>query len=96
MFESILKRFRELIREQRFVLTVHAVDEMEDDGLTIFDLEQAILTGKIAERQRDEETREWKYVVQGSTLSDDKVGVVVKLSPTGKLVIITVYEESED
>lgn len=95
MFERILKRFRELIEKQRFVVTVHAVDEMEDGGFTVVDIEQAILTGKIAQRQRDEETHEWKYLVEGWTLSEDTVVVVVKLSPTDKLVIITIYEESE-
>jgi hypothetical protein len=33
-------------------MTLHAVEEMEDEGLSIFDVERAILTGKIARRQR--------------------------------------------
>ncbi len=42
-------------------------------------------------RQRDRVTREWKYVVKGTGLDGATVGVVGKLSLTGRLVIITVY-----
>jgi len=34
-------------------MTLHAVEEMEDDRLTVLDVEHAILTGKIVERQPD-------------------------------------------
>lgn len=59
--------------------------------MTIFDVERCILTGKILERQKDKATAEWKYRIQGKSLSDGEVEVIAKLSPTGKLVIITVY-----
>jgi hypothetical protein len=72
-------------------MTLHAEEEMNSDDLTIYDVESAILTGKIVERQRDRETAELKYRINGQTLSDDKVEVITKVSPTGKLVIITVY-----
>lgn len=72
-------------------MTLHAEEEMDDDGLSIFDVEAGILTGEIIERQRDRDTGEWKYIVQGQTHAGDSVAVVVKLSPIGTLVIITVY-----
>ena len=52
---------------------------------------RCILTGKITERQIDAVTKEWKYVIEGQSVSGDKVGTVTKLSLTGKLIIITVY-----
>jgi hypothetical protein len=64
---------------------------MEHDGLTIFDIERAILTGEIVERQEDHEMNEWKYLVEGYTLAASPVTVVTKLSVTGKLVTITVF-----
>jgi len=64
---------------------------MNDDDLTIYDVERGILTGEILERQKDRVTAEWKYRIRGETLESDKIEVIVKLSPTGKLVIITVY-----
>lgn len=71
--------------------TIHAVEEMEADGLTLFDVEQCILSGKIVERQKDRKTDEWKYLVEGQTLADDKAVLVARIAPTGKLVILTVY-----
>ena len=53
MYDDELKRMRELIRTRRYVMTLHAEDEMDADDLTIFDIESAILTGQISERQRD-------------------------------------------
>jgi len=87
----ILKRIQNLIRERRYVVTVHALDEMDDDGLTIFDVERVILTGEITERQRDSKAQEWKYLVRGKTIEDLDAEVVLKIGPTEKLVVITVY-----
>jgi len=93
VFEQTLRRFREKIRTLQYVMTVHAEEEMGNDGLTIFDIEQCILTGKIVERQRDVKTFEWKYLVRGQSVLGEWVVVAAKLSATDKLVIITVYEE---
>jgi hypothetical protein len=82
---------QEKIRTRQYVMTLHAEEEMNDDDLTIFDVERGILTGQIIERQQDHQTGEWKYLVQGRTVADSVVVVVGKLSPTEKLVIITVY-----
>ena len=64
---------------------------MNDDDLTILDVEHGILTGKIVERQRDSETGDCKYVTDGRTVAGGGICVVARLSPFGKLVIVTVY-----
>ena len=43
MFDKILKQFRDKICANRYVMTIHAEEFMDDDGLTIFDVERAIL-----------------------------------------------------
>ena len=91
MYDRILKRMQEKIRTRQYVMTLHAEEEMDDDKLSIFDIERCILTGKITERQKDKMTNEWKYVVEGQSIIGDKVGTVAKLSLSGKLFIITVY-----
>ncbi len=93
MFEGMLKQMRENIRALQYVMTVHAEEEMDGDDLSIFDVERAILTGRIIERQKDSETGEWKYLVRGKSVEGHDVVAVSKLSPTGKLIIITVYVE---
>ena len=91
MFERILKRMREKVRNCQYVMTYHARKEMSDEGLIIYDVEHGILTGKMVERQKNTVTAEWKYRIKGETIEGDEVEVIAKLSPTGKLVIITVY-----
>jgi hypothetical protein len=82
---------REKIRARQYVMTVHAEEQMASDNLSIFDVEHVILTGEITERQKDRDTGEWKYLVEGETIVGDLAVVVAKLSITNKLVMITVY-----
>jgi hypothetical protein len=91
MFGRILKEMREKIRRLEYIVSIHADEEMNDDYLTVFDVERCILTGKILEKQKDKATAEWKYRIQGNSLSGEAVEVIAKISPTGKMVIITVY-----
>jgi len=91
MFERVLKEMRDKIRKLEYIMLIHADEEMNDDALNIFDVERCILTGEILERQRDKATAEWKYRILGKSLLGSEVEVIAKISPTGKLVIITVY-----
>ncbi len=91
MFQRILKQIREKVRQRQYIMTLHAEEEMSDDGLSIFDVERSLLTGEIVERQKDTVSGEWKYLIKGNTVAGDEMMTVAKLSPTGKLVIITVY-----
>lgn len=93
MYPRILKEMRDKVRNRQYVMTLHAEEEMDADELSIFDVESGILTGRIRERQKDQHTAEWKYVVEGDTLADGSIVVVAKLGPTKKLVIITVWRE---
>jgi hypothetical protein len=93
MHEAELKRMRELVRTRLYVMTLHAEDEMDADGFTIFDVEHVILTGVVTERQKDRGSQEWKYLVNGELLAGDKATVVAKFGPTGKIVIITVFRD---
>jgi hypothetical protein len=62
--------------------------------LNIFDVENCVLVGNIIERQKDSETGEWKYRIEGRSKSGKMLEVITKISPTGKMVIITVYKTS--
>ncbi|MBI4206470.1 MAG: DUF4258 domain-containing protein [Betaproteobacteria bacterium] len=82
---------RDLIRSLNYVVSLHAAEELEDDNLTILDIENIILTGRIVERQRDRQTHETKVLIRGRSLGGRAAEVVVKLGLTGALYIITVY-----
>ncbi len=92
MYDRILKRMQEAIRNRQYIMTSHAEEEMDDDELSIFDIERIVLTGKIIERQKDQITEEWKFLVKSESFSKELAIVVAKMSVTGKLVIITVFK----
>jgi Domain of unknown function (DUF4258) len=83
---------REKIRTRLYVMTLHAEEEMNNDSLSIFDVERAILTGAVVERQEDHATGEWKYLIAGQSIHGEDVEDVAKISVTEKLVIITVFK----
>ena len=56
MFARILKRVRYLVRIGQYVMTNHADEEADADDFSVFDVESAILTGMIVERQKEGET----------------------------------------
>jgi hypothetical protein len=49
--QRILEEIRDKVRLRQYIMTLHAEEEMNDDELSIFDLERCILTGEIIERQ---------------------------------------------
>jgi Domain of unknown function (DUF4258) len=91
MFDEVLQRIRERITSLQYVMTLHAEEEMNDDNLTIYDIEQTIFSGEILERQKDKVTAESKYRIRGTTEDGIELEVIAKLGLRGKLVIITVY-----
>lgn len=93
MFDQVLTHIQARVRALEYVVTIHADEEMDNDGLSIVDVEQVILTGQIVERQRDRQTQAWKYLIEGQTNDQLNVIVVVKVTTTDMVVIITVYVE---
>jgi len=72
-------------------MTHHAVEEMADDFLSIYDVENAILSGKITETQKGD-PRGTKYIITGeSDKFAAQIGVVGRLKETGAFLILTVY-----
>lgn len=91
MAQSTIVRIRNCVRSLNYVVSIHAVEELDDDNLTILDLENILLTSEIVERQRDRKTHERKFVVRGTTVGGLQAEAVVKFGPLGNLFVITVY-----
>jgi hypothetical protein len=73
-------------------MTVHAMEEMADDDLDIFDVEEAVLNGKIVRRNKHD-LRGTKYTIKGLALDGESpVGVVGRFHGTDRFLIITVYD----
>jgi len=92
----IIDRLRAKIRAGDYVVPFHAANELDDDEISILDVENIILTGEVLERQRDPQTRERKYVIEGATLAGEAACCVVKIGPIGQVVIITAWVEQGD
>ena len=72
-------------------MTMHAVEEMAEDGLDIVDMEHAVLTGRVARIERDD-PRGNKYVIEGMAADGmTRVGVVGRFTGGGRYLIITTY-----
>lgn len=87
---------RAKIRQRRYVMTLHADEEMNNDGLSIYDVERSILTGVILERQSDQESGEDKYRIRGQTVNSEGMELIAKISPTDTLIIVTVYLQTQE
>ena len=94
MYERILRRIQEKIRKADYSITRHAHREMFDDEITIIDVEHAILSGHIIEKQRDLSTGQPKYLLHGET-PWSYIAIVVTFGSTGRLDIITVFTIEE-
>ncbi len=86
-----ISHVRDCVRSLDYAVSLHAAEELDDDELTILDLETLLLTGTIIARQRDTGTRESKLVIQGRTSDDRPAEAVVKFNQSGTLFVITVY-----
>lgn len=95
MPRRILDQIRVAIRDGAYDMTVHAVEEMAEDGLDLMDVEAAILNGRVIKKERDD-PRGTRYTVHGAgTDGTTSVGTVGRFTETGRYLIITVYKVTE-
>jgi hypothetical protein len=72
------------------------MEEMAEDDLDIVDVEQAVLSGQLVRREKDD-ARGPKYVVEGLAADGEtSVGVVGRFQSRERYLIITIYEISKD
>lgn len=86
---SRLNQIQSLVRNGLYYLTEHADNQAVADGFDIYDVEYAILNGKI----RRTWPKEDKYEIIGISLDSRPFGVVCRVTKTGKVRVITVYED---
>jgi hypothetical protein len=86
---SKIREIQALVRNGLYYLTEHADDEAIADSFDIYDVEYGLLSGMI----RRTWPREGKYEVVGSALDGRPIGVVCRITRTGKVRVITVYED---
>ena len=89
-FELIRKK----VREGDYEISVHATEQMRRRGITLDDVENAIINGEIIER--DPQVRPFpKCIFWGFTvLKGESIHVVCSITPQSK--VVTVYFPEED
>jgi hypothetical protein len=91
MSRRLLKKIRNAIRTRNYDLTHHAIDEMAEDGLSVDDIEHAVLTGKITKTEEDD-LRGTRYTMIGIAADQRTgVGIVGRFIELESYLIITVY-----
>lgn len=90
MSSSVLVRIRRAVRERRYQVTDHALEEADADNLTLDDILQVLLSGDLDSVYTDD-PRGPRYVVRGD-VGAAEVDVVCRFRSNGTLlIIITVY-----
>ena len=87
---NVLRRIRQKIIDRDYYLSVHAEEEMLDDGLERVDIESAILNGNI-EKKLTEDVRGTRYRIQGPATDGRTIRVVCRFQVFGNLILITAY-----
>lgn len=90
MNESILGRIRKAVREKRYIFTDHALEEADNDDLTLSDIIWILFNGDLDSILTDD-PRGMRYVVRGD-IDELEIDVVCRFNQEGiLLIIITVY-----
>jgi hypothetical protein len=91
----LLQKIRDTILKGEYDVSIHAIEEMAEDGLDILDVESAILNGELTKIETDDPRGE-RYTIKGQGVNEQRtVGVVGRFTETGIYLLITVYEAIE-
>ena len=95
MSKQLLEQIQSAVIEGEYDLTFHTIEEMAEDGLDIFDVEAAIINGRLTKTET-EDPRGTRYTIIGRAVNNKTlVGVVGRFKETGVFLIVTAYEVSD-
>lgn len=87
---SIIIRIRQAVSEGRYEFTDHALEEAQEDNISLENVIEVLLNGALDSTYTDD-PRGPRYVVRHD-VDGDEVDVVCRFRPDGSiLIIITVY-----
>ncbi len=87
---GILQELKQKIIDRDYYLTSHAEEEMWADELERFDIENALLKGRV-EKKLTKDPRGVRYRVEGPARDGRTVHVVCRIDQENRLRILTVY-----
>ena len=90
-----IDEIRQRIYARAYYLSDHVEDEMLEDNLERFDVEHAILKGRI-EKKLTKDPRGTRYRIEGPSRDGRIIHVLCRFKESQGLLIITTYEVTED
>ncbi|MDY0168180.1 MAG: DUF4258 domain-containing protein [Thermoguttaceae bacterium] len=87
---SVIERIRDKIRTRDYYLSLHATEELAEDGFERDDMENAVLTGFVQKRLTHD-PRGTRYRIEGTAKDGRTMYVLCRFTEIGALVVITVY-----
>jgi len=95
MLQKILANVQQAVRNGDYHMTHHSSEEMAEDELTIFDIESALLNGRITRKEKGFLYGP-KYTIKGrGTDAQTEIAVIGRFTETKSFLIITLYKLAE-
>ncbi len=92
---KLLSRIQATMREGRYEITEHAVEEAEADGFAASDVKNAIRHGKIV-RRYTQDPRGTRYKILGPATDGRMMYVVCRFNELGEIKVLTAYGEAHE
>jgi len=86
-----LQRIIQKVVDRDYYLSSHAEEELFEDGFDRYDLEHAILKGRI-EKKMDADLRGTRFRIEGPAPDGRVLHAICRFKQDGDLIVITVYE----
>lgn len=88
-----LALIREAARAGALIITRHAHEEMQNDGITLQELKQSLINGKRNPRKDLIAGTNWRYAIEGWTGAADRMlRVPCSISIEEKVIVVTAME----
>lgn len=89
--EQALELIRHIINDGEVIYSSHARERMIERNFTISDILLILQKGKLAEKQYEENKKNWKYTIQGADIDGDEGTIVTAIISNRKQLIVTVF-----
>lgn len=91
--KNILEKIRECIEREKYLFTNHALERVLERGIDIQTTVYVLLNGHEEKMKTkfDHEKNSWKYAIQGATIDNLDVRVIVGFDEDYMVVITVMY-----
>lgn len=92
---TIIARIKAAVRQGRYELTEHALEEAEADRFSPLDVRNAVLDGKLVQRYTHDR-RGTRYKISGAAMDGRRMFVICRFTELRDVRIITIFAEDHE